>query len=148
MRTGVAALLIGVLFGLGLAVSGMTNPDKVIGFLDVAGAWDATLAFVMGGAILVGVFAFASADRCGVWPDGGPQLGLALGRVPGAPRRPLDRDRPLRRHRVHIPRRAGIPEHRPRDHHAHPRDPQCSERGRRPHQLPEGSLSVPRRSQD
>lgn len=47
------ALLSGALFGLGLAVSGMADPAKVIGFLDVAGDWDPTLAFVMGGAILV-----------------------------------------------------------------------------------------------
>lgn len=47
------ALLSGALFGLGLAVSGMANPAKVIGFLDVAGDWDPTLAFVVGGAILV-----------------------------------------------------------------------------------------------
>ena len=46
-------LLSGALFGLGLAVSGMSNPAKVIGFLDVAGDWDPTLALVMGGAILV-----------------------------------------------------------------------------------------------
>jgi uncharacterized membrane protein YedE/YeeE len=53
-----AALLSGALFGLGLAVSGMANPAKVIGFLDVAGDWDPTLAFVMGGAVLVTVVAF------------------------------------------------------------------------------------------
>ena len=48
-----AALLSGTLFGIGLSVSGMLNPAKVIGFLDVAGDWDPTLAFVMGGALLV-----------------------------------------------------------------------------------------------
>jgi len=47
-----------MLFGLGLAVSGMMNPAKVVGFLDVAGEWDPTLAFVMGGALLVTVPAF------------------------------------------------------------------------------------------
>jgi uncharacterized protein len=52
------ALISGTLFGLGLAVSGMMNPAKVIGFLDVAGAWDPTLAFVMGGALLVTIPAF------------------------------------------------------------------------------------------
>ncbi len=52
------ALFAGALFGLGLAVSGMTNPAKVIGFLDFAGGWDPTLAFVMGGALLVTVPAF------------------------------------------------------------------------------------------
>lgn len=54
----IAALLSGALFGLGLAVSGMANPAKVIGFLDVAGEWDPTLALVMGGAVLVTVVAF------------------------------------------------------------------------------------------
>ncbi len=53
-----AALISGTLFGLGLAVSGMMNPQKVIGVLDVAGAWDPTLAFVMGGALLVTIPAF------------------------------------------------------------------------------------------
>lgn len=52
------ALLSGVIFGLGLAVSGMMNPAKVTGFLDVAGSWDPTLAFVMGGALLVTIPAF------------------------------------------------------------------------------------------
>ena len=45
----------GTLFGLGLTVSGMVNPQKVIGFLDVAGDWDPTLAVVMGGALLVAI---------------------------------------------------------------------------------------------
>ena len=49
----VVALFSGALFGLGLAVSGMADPAKVIGFLDLTGDWDPTLAFVMGGAILV-----------------------------------------------------------------------------------------------
>lgn len=52
------SLIAGVLFGLGLAVSGMVNPAKVIGFLDVAGKWDPSLAFVMGGAVLVTAFTF------------------------------------------------------------------------------------------
>lgn len=46
-----AAFAAGLLFALGLAVSGMARPDKILGFLDVAGAWDASLAFVMVGAI-------------------------------------------------------------------------------------------------
>ena len=52
------ALLSGTLFGLGLAVSGMVNPAKVLAFLDVAGAWDPTLAFVMMGALAVTTPAF------------------------------------------------------------------------------------------
>ncbi|MFN0317505.1 MAG: DUF6691 family protein [Burkholderiales bacterium] len=51
----------GLLFGLGLILSGMTDPGKVLGFLDVFGLWDPSLALVMGGAIAVGVFAFAAA---------------------------------------------------------------------------------------
>jgi len=47
------SFLIGLLFGLGLIVSQMINPAKVIGFLDVAGNWDPSLAFVMGGALVV-----------------------------------------------------------------------------------------------
>ena len=56
------ALLAGLLFGLGLILSGMTDPAKVLGFLDLAGNWDPSLAFVMGGALLVGslVFPFAT----------------------------------------------------------------------------------------
>lgn len=52
------AVLSGILFGLGLAVSGMVNPAKVLAFLDVAGDWDPTLAFVMAGALAVTAPAF------------------------------------------------------------------------------------------
>jgi uncharacterized membrane protein YedE/YeeE len=52
------ALFSGTLFGLGLAVSEMVNPAKVIGFLDVAGDWNPTLAFVVGGALLVTIPTF------------------------------------------------------------------------------------------
>lgn len=52
------ALLAGLLFGLGLILSGMTDPAKVIGFLDIAGNWDPSLGLVMGGAILVGLATF------------------------------------------------------------------------------------------
>ena len=53
-----AAFAAGLVFGLGLIVSGMTDPSKVIGFLDLAGRWDPSLAFVMAGAILSGIFAY------------------------------------------------------------------------------------------
>ncbi len=53
-----AAFTSGLVFGLGLLLSGMADPGKVKGFLDLAGAWDPSLAFVMAGAILVGFFAF------------------------------------------------------------------------------------------
>ena len=53
MRQLALSLISGSLFGAGLAVSGMMNPSRVRGFLDIAGSWDPTLAFVMGGATLV-----------------------------------------------------------------------------------------------
>ncbi len=61
--TAFAALLAGLVFGLGLIVSGMADPAKVLGFLDLAGAWDPSLAFVMAGAIGVGLVGFALAKR-------------------------------------------------------------------------------------
>jgi len=57
------AFIAGLVFGLGLLLSGMTDPGKVLGFLDIAGAWDPSLAFVMGGAIGASVLAFAVARR-------------------------------------------------------------------------------------
>jgi len=59
----VVEFVVGLLFGLGLMLSGMTDPGKVIGFLDLFGSWDPSLALVMGGAILVGVFAFTVAKK-------------------------------------------------------------------------------------
>ncbi|MGZ3182109.1 MAG: DUF6691 family protein [Telluria sp.] len=59
----ISAFIAGLVFGIGLIVSGMSNPAKVQGFLDLAGSWDPSLAFVMGGAILVGLFAFRYAGR-------------------------------------------------------------------------------------
>ncbi len=55
--------VVGLLFGVGLLLSGMTDPGKVLGFLDLFGAWDPSLALVMGGAIAVGFFAFALAAK-------------------------------------------------------------------------------------
>ena len=63
MKNRFVEFLVGLLFGLGLILSGMTDPGKVQGFLDLAGAWDPSLAFVMGGAVVVGFFAFALARR-------------------------------------------------------------------------------------
>lgn len=57
------AALAGIVFGLGLAVSGMSDPAKVLNFLDVAGTWDPTLAFVMGGALCVTTPGFYLARR-------------------------------------------------------------------------------------
>lgn len=59
----ITEFFVGLLFGLGLLLSGMTDPGKVLGFLDLFGAWDPSLAFVMGGAIAVGFFAFALARK-------------------------------------------------------------------------------------
>ena len=57
-RRAAVALLAGTVFGAGLALSQMTDPRKVLGFLDIAGAWDASLLFVMGGAVGVTLLAF------------------------------------------------------------------------------------------
>jgi uncharacterized membrane protein YedE/YeeE len=59
----ITALLAGLMFGLGLLVSGMADPAKVLGFLDLAGPWDPSLALVMVGAIAVGTVAFSIAKR-------------------------------------------------------------------------------------
>lgn len=67
-----AAALFGLLFGLGLVVSGMTDPARVLAFLDVAGAWNPALAFVMGGAVAVAAAAFAIARRRRVSALGAP----------------------------------------------------------------------------
>ena len=75
----IAALAAGLVFGLGLLVSGMADPAKVLGFLDVAGRWDPSLAVVMGGAVLVGLLAFRLAHARNV-----SVLGLPM-------RLPLDR---------------------------------------------------------
>ncbi|MFT4191418.1 MAG: YeeE/YedE thiosulfate transporter family protein [Comamonas sp.] len=53
MRQGLAALASGLVFGLGLAVAGMTDPRKVLAFLDLAGAWDPSLLLVLGAAVTV-----------------------------------------------------------------------------------------------
>lgn len=57
------AFIAGLIFGIGLIVSGMTDPSKVIGFLDLAGTWDPSLAFVMVGAIIVGMIGYAVARK-------------------------------------------------------------------------------------
>ncbi len=58
-----ASLLAGLVFGLGLIVSGMADPAKVLGFLDLAGAWDPSLALVMASAMAVGSLGFHFAER-------------------------------------------------------------------------------------
>jgi uncharacterized protein len=63
MRQRAIAFIVGLLFGLGLILSGMTDPGKVQAFLDLAGPWDPSLLLVMGGAILVSLGAFAVARR-------------------------------------------------------------------------------------
>lgn len=61
----VAALVAGLVFGLGLTIAGMTDPAKVLNFLDIAGTWDASLAFVMGGAVAVVFVGYRLAFRRG-----------------------------------------------------------------------------------
>ena len=55
--------IVGLLFGLGLLIAGMTDPGKVLGFLDLAGTWDPSLAFVMGGGVMVGLLGFGLAKK-------------------------------------------------------------------------------------
>jgi uncharacterized membrane protein YedE/YeeE len=63
LKKNISAWLAGLLFGVGLILSGMTNPAKVIGFLDIAGDWDPSLMLVMVGAISVSFFAFRHAKK-------------------------------------------------------------------------------------
>jgi len=65
MKAILSALAAGLLFGFGLILSGMTDPAKVLGFLDLAGDFDPSLAFVMAGAVAVAAVAFAVAGRRG-----------------------------------------------------------------------------------
>lgn len=60
-----AGYLAGLLFGLGLAVSGMTDPVRVLGFLDITGAWDPTLMFVLGGAVVTTFVGYRLVYACG-----------------------------------------------------------------------------------
>jgi len=77
MPAVVASFVCGMIFGADLLISGMTEPEKVLGFLDILGAWDATLAFVMAGAVAVAAIGFAIARRRTapvlstkfLWPD-------------------------------------------------------------------------------
>lgn len=59
----ISEFFIGLIFGVGLLLGGMTDPAKVKGFLDLTGQWDPSLAFVMGGAVLVGFFGFRFARQ-------------------------------------------------------------------------------------
>ncbi|HVR65060.1 MAG TPA: YeeE/YedE family protein [Verrucomicrobiae bacterium] len=63
MRTNLSALAAGLLFGLGLTISGMINPAKVLGFLDIAGDWDPSLLFVLGGAVVAATIGFRLVQR-------------------------------------------------------------------------------------
>jgi uncharacterized protein len=63
MMALITSLLAGLVFGIGLILSGMTNPAKIIGFLDFTGKWDPSLMFVMLGAILISFFAFRIAAK-------------------------------------------------------------------------------------
>ncbi|MBB1598285.1 YeeE/YedE family protein [Achromobacter sp. UMC46] len=71
----------GLVFGLGLIVSGMANPAKVLGFLDVAGSWDPSLAFVMAGAVLVTAAGFAVLRRRRASVSGEPMCWPAATRI-------------------------------------------------------------------
>ena len=77
MFTAIASFACGLIFGFGLLISGMTDPVKVLGFLDILGPWDPTLAFVMVGALAVSSAGFAFAKHRGapvlasqcLWPE-------------------------------------------------------------------------------
>ena len=71
MKQKLVTFIAGVVFAVGLGISGMTNPAKVIGFLDVTGAWDPSLAFVMGGAIGIHVLVaqWAKKAQRPLWAD-------------------------------------------------------------------------------
>ncbi|MFT3905803.1 MAG: YeeE/YedE family protein [Steroidobacteraceae bacterium] len=75
------ALLAGLLFGAGLLISGMSDPQRVLGFLDVAGRWNPALAFTMGGAIAVAAPAYWLARRRGRAACGEPLPPPAGGRL-------------------------------------------------------------------
>jgi uncharacterized membrane protein YedE/YeeE len=77
----IMALIAGLVFGLGLILSGMTNPAKVIGFLDLAGDWDPSLAFVMAGAIAVSFLPFQLAGKRSRTLLGGPVRLPATGHI-------------------------------------------------------------------
>jgi uncharacterized membrane protein YedE/YeeE len=68
----VTAYFAGIIFAAGLVIGGMANPAKVLAFLDITGAWDPSLALVMGGALLVGVVGFSIAKRRTVAWSGEP----------------------------------------------------------------------------
>lgn len=70
--TLISSFIAGLLFGVGLIISGMTDPAKVIGFLDITGEWNPSLAFVMAGAISVSYFAFRVAQKQSITIIGHP----------------------------------------------------------------------------
>ena len=72
MSEKIFSLLSGIIFGVGLVISGMTNPEKVIGFLSISHNWDASLIFVMGGAIIVTApffYLLKNEDKSSLGPD-------------------------------------------------------------------------------
>lgn len=71
-KHSLSAFIAGLIFSFGLLLSGMANPEKVLGFLDLFGAWDPSLALVMGGAIMVGLPTFWLARKRSAAVLGGP----------------------------------------------------------------------------
>ena len=63
MQYRITEFFVGLVFGLGLMLSGMTDPAKVLGFLDLAGLWDPSLALVMGGGVAIGLIGFRLAKK-------------------------------------------------------------------------------------
>jgi hypothetical protein len=84
MRRYAPAFAAGAIFGAGLLVAGMTRPARIVAFLDVGGAWDPSLAFVMIGAIAVFAIAYRAIARRGRTLGGGPLYLPSLKHVDGA----------------------------------------------------------------
>ena len=84
IRTAITSLISGTLFGAGLALGGMTDPARVRGFLDIFGDWDPTLAFVMGGAVIVMAIAWRLVPRLA-----GRPCSVSAGGLPGCVRDPV-----------------------------------------------------------
>ncbi len=76
MKVKIGAFLGGLVFGIGLAIAGMTQPAKIVGFFDFSGSWDPSLAFVMGGALLVYTPVYRWAVRTWQHPIWAPSFSL------------------------------------------------------------------------
>lgn len=81
----ISALIAGILFGLGIAISGMMNPAKVLNFFDLAGSWDPSLIFVMGGALVIAAIGYRLVFGAMLHPVFEEKFALPTSRVIDAP---------------------------------------------------------------